>query len=73
MPLTSLWQFLIPDSLLLEIFTYLDIRDLGHVAQVCRLWQRVSQDELLWQAVARTRWKIKGTLLLKELAGLEKT
>lgn len=57
-----LWQSYLPDSLLLEIFTYLDFHSLCRASRVCRSWYRVANDELLWQGLARSIWKIKGPL-----------
>lgn len=57
--MVSEWQDFIPDSLLFNIFSYLDVTSLGRVAQVCQTWLRVSKDELLWQGVARRKLKIK--------------
>ncbi|XP_045216701.2 F-box/WD repeat-containing protein 5-like isoform X2 [Mercenaria mercenaria] len=44
----SIWQD-IPDSILLHIFSFLDVPNLGHVAQSCKTWNRVSLDESLWK------------------------
>ena len=59
----SAWQSIIPDSLLLEIFSYLDIRALGRSVQVCTRWKRVAYDEILWQGICKKIWKIKGNSL----------
>ncbi|KAH3836636.1 F-box/WD repeat-containing protein 5-like [Dreissena polymorpha] len=44
----SCWQD-IPDSLLLYIFSFLDVEHLGKVGSVCRTWQRIALDETLWR------------------------
>ena len=55
---------LIPDSLLLEIYTYLDITTLGRAALVCWKWNRCAMDDKLWCRLARVVWKIpKGSVL----------
>ena len=54
----SPWQTLIPDSLLLDVFSYLGIPDLGNTAQVCKQWARVGADNSLWHELARQIWKI---------------
>ena len=51
----------LPDSLLLEIFSLLDAVDIAHVAQVCRRWQTVACDESLWRQLVYRRWKVKKT------------
>ncbi|CAL4126189.1 unnamed protein product [Meganyctiphanes norvegica] len=40
---------MLPDSLLLHIFTYLEIPDIAKVTVVCRSWLRVAHDEFLWR------------------------
>ncbi|XP_076470133.1 F-box only protein 15-like [Babylonia areolata] len=42
----------LPDELLLNIFTYLDVVSLLQASQVCRRWRDVSQDNSLWQRMA---------------------
>ncbi|KAL4230877.1 F-box/WD repeat-containing protein 5 [Mactra antiquata] len=60
--MSSQWQDFIPDCLLLDIFTYLDVSSLGCVAQVCQTWYRISKDEHLWLGIARRKLKVKGSL-----------
>ncbi|KAK7070176.1 F-box/WD repeat-containing protein 5 [Halocaridina rubra] len=40
---------LLPDSILLHIFTFLDYSDVPYTALVCKSWMRVSYDEFLWR------------------------
>lgn len=40
---------MLPESLLLHIFTYLEIPDIAKVTVVCRSWLRVAHDEFLWR------------------------
>ncbi|XP_015272277.1 PREDICTED: F-box/WD repeat-containing protein 5 [Gekko japonicus] len=40
---------LLPDSILLEIFLYLDYKDVLSAGQACRQWQAVARDEVLWK------------------------
>ncbi|XP_066945784.1 F-box/WD repeat-containing protein 5 [Macrobrachium rosenbergii] len=40
---------LLPDSILLHIFTFLDYSDIPYVARVCKSWMQVSYDEFLWR------------------------
>lgn len=44
------WNTL-PNELVYEIFSYLPLKDLGRVAQVCRQWYTVAQFPGLWQSV----------------------
>jgi len=41
----------IPNELMLDIFTFLDVGDLGRVACVCKRWKEITDDESLghWQ------------------------
>lgn len=40
---------LLPDSVLFEIFLYLDHADVLAVGLVCRQWRAVARDEFLWK------------------------
>ncbi len=42
----------LPDDVIALIATYIDIRDLGHVAQVCKTWRRVTLKEEVWRYFA---------------------
>ena len=44
----------LPDSLILEIFRYLDKRQLGVVAQVSKRWRRVAYDKSFWRTLDLT-------------------
>ncbi|KAK3098109.1 hypothetical protein FSP39_016197 [Pinctada imbricata] len=52
----------IPDSLLLEIFSYLRPRDLVSAAQTCTMWHRVALDESLWKLIVQQQFQIQGCL-----------
>ena len=41
----------LPNEILVNIFTFLNIQDLGRCAQVCKRWHLVSQDEKAWLKV----------------------
>ena len=41
----------LPNEVLLKVFTYLNIRDLGYCAQVSRRLGDISIDESLWQKI----------------------
>ncbi|XP_073537751.1 S-phase kinase-associated protein 2 [Phyllobates terribilis] len=45
---------LLPDELLLAIFSYLHLTDLMLLPRVCKQWSRVSCDESLWHSVDLT-------------------
>ena len=56
------WHIL-PDSLLIELFRFLDAEDLDRVGRVCANWLRVSRDEFLWKDVFCRRWGLNGKTL----------
>lgn len=58
----SLWTD-IPESLLLQIFSYLEATSLVAVTQTCKVWCRVAYDESLWKALLWQRWCISGVRL----------
>ena len=37
------------EYLLLEVFSYLPIKDLGQISQVCKYWNYVANDDWLWK------------------------
>jgi hypothetical protein len=42
----------IPEKLLMHIFSYLNIRDLGYaVPCTCKYWHRMSEDDEMWKAI----------------------
>lgn len=47
----ALWR--LPEELLLLICSYLDMRALGRLAQVCRWLRRFTSCDLLWRRIAR--------------------
>lgn len=54
---TCPWN-LLPDSLLLDIFAYIEVADLLRVGQVCNSWNRVANDEFLWKSLFLRDWKV---------------
>uniref|UniRef100_A0A9L0T0S9 F-box and leucine rich repeat protein 12 n=1 Tax=Equus caballus TaxID=9796 RepID=A0A9L0T0S9_HORSE len=44
----------LPDSVLLEIFSYLPVRDRIRVSRVCHRWKRLVDDRWLWRHVDLT-------------------
>lgn len=44
----SCWNYM-SDPMLLNIFQYLSAKELLDAGLTCRLWNRISYDELLWK------------------------
>ncbi|XP_070563828.1 F-box/LRR-repeat protein 12-like [Ptychodera flava] len=72
----------LPDNIILEIFYFLDPRDMCRIARVCKTWNRLINDKLLWRHVdlrnyrvdLRSVWKVirnhfSSTLLSLKLKG----
>ena len=53
----------LPSELLLNIFGRLTVQDLCRCAQVCRLWNRLTKQKVLWTDVLPTQWA-QGTVFL---------
>lgn len=53
----KVWE-LMPDSLLLYIFSHLSAKDLLRARKVCKAWHRVASDEMLWKNIFQKDWKI---------------
>lgn len=47
-----------PDSLLLQIFDYLQLKDVISVSQVCRIFNRVADDEILWRRLFHRHFRL---------------
>uniref|UniRef100_A0ABM5F6L7 F-box/WD repeat-containing protein 5 isoform X2 n=1 Tax=Pogona vitticeps TaxID=103695 RepID=A0ABM5F6L7_9SAUR len=48
----------LPDSILFEIFLYLDHTDVLSAGRVCRQWHAVAQDEVLWKELFYRYYRI---------------
>jgi len=46
----------LPNELLLNIFSRLTVQDICRCAQVCRLWNSVTKQQVLWTDVLPTYW-----------------
>lgn len=46
----------LPNELLLNIFSRLSVQDICRCAQVCRLWNHLTKQKLLWTDVLPTQW-----------------
>lgn len=57
----SPWQ-LLPDSILLQIFSYIEVYDLMRASQSCRAWNRVANDEFVWKHLFYKDWKVKPSI-----------
>lgn len=51
------WQTA-PDDLLIRVFSFLPARALLNVAQCCKNWYRVANDEFLWKDLFYRAWQI---------------
>lgn len=50
----------LPDSVLLEIFSYLPVRDRIRISRVCHRWKRLVDDRWLWRHVDLTLYTVCG-------------
>ncbi|XP_032237406.1 F-box/LRR-repeat protein 2-like [Nematostella vectensis] len=46
----------LPDVVVLKVFSFLSVADLGQVSRVCYQWQRIAYDHSLWKAVNLRRF-----------------
>ncbi|XP_076143527.1 F-box/LRR-repeat protein 12 [Alosa pseudoharengus] len=46
-----------PENILIDILSYLNIRELVRAGRVCKRWRRLVKDQRLWRAVDLTTWK----------------
>uniref|UniRef100_M3XIZ2 F-box and leucine rich repeat protein 12 n=2 Tax=Latimeria chalumnae TaxID=7897 RepID=M3XIZ2_LATCH len=53
----------LPESVLLEIFTFLPVKDLLRIGRVCKRWRRLVYDKRLWKEVDLTPYKISSKIL----------
>ncbi|KAI2588572.1 F-box and leucine rich repeat protein 12 [Homo sapiens] len=49
----------LPDSVLLEIFSYLPVRDRIRISRVCHRWKRLVDDRWLWRHVDLTLYTVR--------------
>uniref|UniRef100_A0A9L0TJS4 F-box and leucine rich repeat protein 12 n=1 Tax=Equus caballus TaxID=9796 RepID=A0A9L0TJS4_HORSE len=55
----------LPDSVLLEIFSYLPVRDRIRVSRVCHRWKRLVDDRWLWRHVDLTLYTAPEGIIVK--------
>ncbi|CAI9610453.1 unnamed protein product, partial [Staurois parvus] len=53
----------LPDSVLLEVLSFLSVRDLIRSARVCKRWKRLVLDKSLWRHVDLTPYKLDSKIL----------
>ncbi|XP_064181922.1 F-box/LRR-repeat protein 12-like [Anguilla rostrata] len=46
-----------PENILIDILSYLSVRELVRSGRVCKRWRRLIKDQRLWRAVDLTEWK----------------
>ncbi|XP_066578812.1 F-box/LRR-repeat protein 12 [Amia ocellicauda] len=46
-----------PENILMDILSYLTVRELVRAGRVCKRWKRLVQDHRLWRHVDLTEWK----------------
>ncbi|MEE6505961.1 hypothetical protein FKM82_007418 [Ascaphus truei] len=53
----------LPDSVLLEVLSFLSVRDLIRSGRVCKRWKRLVMDKSLWRNVDLTPYKLNSKIL----------
>nr|AGE81787.1 F-box and leucine-rich repeat protein 12 [Xenopus laevis] len=53
----------LPDSVLLEVLSFLSIRDLVRSGRVCKRWRRLIMDKTLWRHINLTPYKLNSKTL----------
>ncbi|XP_067314236.1 F-box/LRR-repeat protein 12-like [Pseudorasbora parva] len=46
-----------PENILIDILSYLNVRELVRSSRVCRRWKQLVKDQRLWRAVDLSTWK----------------
>lgn len=47
------------EELVIHLFSFLSVQDLGVTARVCSEWKRFSEDTNIWKDLCRERWQDK--------------
>ncbi|XP_077466174.1 F-box/LRR-repeat protein 12 [Stigmatopora argus] len=47
----------LPENILIDVLSYLSVRELVKVGRVCKKWRRLVKDQKLWRLVDLTTWK----------------
>ena len=54
----------LPESILLRIFYFVSLKDLGHASLVCRQWRRIAYDNTLWRNADLRGFNLKSDRIL---------
>ncbi|KAM4555189.1 aurora kinase B isoform 1-T1 [Odontesthes bonariensis] len=46
-----------PENILIDVLSYLSVRELVRAGRVCKRWKRLIKDQRLWRTVDLTAWK----------------
>uniref|UniRef100_A0A3P8SGM1 F-box only protein n=1 Tax=Amphiprion percula TaxID=161767 RepID=A0A3P8SGM1_AMPPE len=46
-----------PENILIDVLSYLSVRELVRAGRVCKRWRRLVKDQRLWRVVDLTAWK----------------
>ncbi|KAM9376554.1 F-box/LRR-repeat protein 12 [Pholidichthys leucotaenia] len=46
-----------PENILIDVMSYLSVRELVRAGRVCKRWRRLVRDQRLWRTVDLTAWK----------------
>ncbi|XP_029971018.1 F-box/LRR-repeat protein 12 [Salarias fasciatus] len=46
-----------PENILIDVLSYLSVRELVRAGRVCKRWKRLVKDQKLWRSVDLTAWK----------------
>ena len=52
------WE-LVPEELLLQIFSHLEYQEICKAGLVCSKWWKVSKDDILWRKILRRDFKLQ--------------
>lgn len=55
------WSYL-PTTVLLNVFGYLKYTEILRAARVCKRWNEISKDELLWKKLFYTHFTVDRTI-----------
>ena len=54
----------LPESILLRIFYFVSLKDLGHASLVCKQWRRIAYDNTLWRNADLRGFNLKSDRIL---------
>lgn len=47
----------VPENILIDVLSFLSVRELVRAGRVCKRWKRLVKDQRLWRFVDLTAWK----------------